>query len=564
MQEVQTKFKKLSIWTGQKRRLNAFQIFPWVWLIVAYCITFAVLAFYGRPYIDSDMASEMVLADLLNQEGGLMSTNWWYSTEIKICSLQVFYQIGLKIFPEDWYAARILGQALLMAVLLASFLYVGHGLKLKGNGIWGAAALACPFGVWYFWYGAFGGYYFVYMIWIMLGFGAILHLLYPTSKVKRLFQWGVLVGSTMISGLNSVKGLMVFYVPMTLTALVVLGIRWHLQPKQYPKQEFCLLMYSIVTTLVAGMGYLINGIFLAKNHSFNNYNGQEWTQLRISTLLDQWAEFFSLFGHPGDGFLKDKIPLFSVIGILGSFSILIIFAIVFSTVRLLWRWKELNTLQLVAPVLLVWTCLIQGIAFSCTGVPDSVNASYWLTAVPFVFPVLQLEGETEHFSLKFTRKFAAVAFCCCFVATSIGAMMQFFSTGYRINPHLETVCDWLVEQEYTQGFATFWNGNLLTEWSNGQIEMWVTEDFNTMESYQCLQKSSHQQPPEGEIFLITTREELKKMNLSQLYWWSNVVYEEDDSQALSKAGHYLIMTYQNYGDMMSAIQGAQSWEQTEM
>lgn len=91
--------------------------------------------------------------------------------------------------------------------------------------------------------------------------------------------------------------------------------------------------------------------------------------------------------------------------------------------------------------------------------------------------------------------------------------------------------------------------------------MWVVKDFNNMEINQWLQKSSHQQPPEGQMFLLTTQEELEKMGLSQLYWWSNVVYEEDDSQALSQAGHYLVMTYKNYDDMMNAIHGAQSWEQ---
>ena len=80
-----------------------------------------------------------------------------------------------------------------------------------------------------------------------------------------------------------------------------------------------------------------------------------------------------------------------------------------------------------------------------------------------------------------------------------------------------------------------------------------------MKIYEWLQKTSHIDPPEGPIFLLTTEEELDWMGLSQLYWWSNVVY--DDSQALSQAGHYLVMTYKNYDEMMNAIHGAQSWEQ---
>lgn len=73
MQNVLKKWKSSLAPKGSAR---FFQVFPWVWLIAAYCITFAVLALYGRPYIDSDMSSEMILADLLNQEGGLLSTNW--------------------------------------------------------------------------------------------------------------------------------------------------------------------------------------------------------------------------------------------------------------------------------------------------------------------------------------------------------------------------------------------------------------------------------------------------------------------------------------------------------
>lgn len=96
----------------------------------------------------------------------------------------------------------------------------------------------------------------------------------------------------------------------------------------------------------------------------------------------------------------------------------------------------------------------------------------------------------------------------------------------------------------------------MTEWSNGQLDMWVVEDFNTMEPDRWLQKTSHEQKPEGEVFLLTSRWELERMSLSSLYWWSTVVYEEGES-----SGDYLVMVYKDYDDMMNAIHGAQSWEQ---
>lgn len=306
---------------------------------------------------------------------------------------------------------------------------------------------------------------------------------------------------------------------------------------------------------MAAGGYVLNSTVLAANHSFLDYNDRSWTNLSIETLLDKWTDFLTLFGYPVDSFVNGGGPLFSLMGILGAFSLLTAGAFVFSLVRLLQRWRELEARRIL-PLLMVFILGVQGLIFTCTGRPGDINASYWLTTIPFAFLVFQLEGETEHFRLRFTRRAAALAFCICIVATSVESTMQFFRQGYRINPHLEEVCDWLAEQGYTQGYSTFWTGNVLTEWSNGQIEMWITNDFKTMEPYKWLQKTSHEQPPEGEIFLLTTRDELGYMGLSELYGWSTVVYEDTEENAPDYTKRYVVMTYKSYEDMLTAVQGA--------
>lgn len=530
-----------------------FQVFPWVWLIAAYCITFAVLALYGRPYIDSDMSSEMVLANLLNEEGKLLTTSWWYSTEIKFCSLQMFYQIGLRIFPHDWYAARMVGQALLVFVLLAAYLYVGHGLKLKNCGVWGAAALACPFGVWYLWYCMLGGYYIIYMVWILLSLGAILHLLNKNSlKRYRILHGFLLFISCMISGLNSIKGIMAFYLPMGVASFILLLLRWRETPQRCPRKETQLFVLSLMALLITSAAYCFNSLVFSKRFDFLDYNGQQWEPLSITVLLEKWSEFLSLFGFPKDSFFDNPIAMFSLSGVLGAFGVLTAAAIVFSLIRLLWHWKELQGRQLLIPLLFLCIMLVQGGIFSCTSEGVSSKAGRWLTVIPFVFPVLQLEGETEHFRLCFSRKVAALSFCICFVATSISTVRQFPTAGYVVNTHLESVCDWLVDHDYTQGYASFWNANVMTEWSSGQIEVWVAPDFKRMDRiYEWLQKTSHENPPEGKIFLLTTDQELEEQKIPELPNVSKVVYEEEE--AISKSGRYIIMEYESVEEMMEAI-----------
>lgn len=554
---LQQKLRGALVVPGERRSDRFFRLFPWIWLAAAYGITMLVLGLYGRAYIDSDMASEMILADLLNKEGGLLSTNWWYSTELHVFCLQPLYRITLLLFPHNWYAARVLGQGLFILMLLASYLYVGHGLGLKNCGVWGAAALACPFGVCYLWYGLLGGFYLPYMILLLLGFGAMLHLLRPAGRKRRAVQWLLLVGTSAVFGLNGIKGFMGFYIPMVLTAAVALGLQWHQQPEHCPRQERRLLFLSVVAIVVAAAGYLFYQNVLVPSHEVASFTDRLWGTFDLHTLVSKLADFLTLFGYPIDSSVGGEVPLFSAIGLLCAVGILTAAAIAFSVVRLLIRWKELQPIQRLAPLLLAAVCIEQGAIFAWTGSPYETNPYQWLTIVPLVFPVLQLEGETEHFKVPHARRAAALAFCACFVAVSVGSSMRYFTSGYRTNPHLEEVCDWLVDQGYTQGYATFWNGNVLTEWSDNQIEMWVSSDFNTMEPSHWLQKADHVEPPQGQVFLLTTAEELGAMNLSRLYWWSNVVYEDGEEQA-DRSKRYIVMAYDSVDDMMTAVHGAQS------
>ena len=64
------------------------------------------------------------------------------------------------------------------------------------------------------------------------------------------------------------------------------------------------------------------------------------------------------------------------------------------------------------------------------------------------------------------------------------------------------VADWLHEQGYTRGYATFWQANVITELTDGAIEMWQVEDLASLAMRPWLQKTSHASPPEGRTFVL--------------------------------------------------------------
>ena len=53
------------------------RLLPYLVLLSAYLISVGIFAYAGCENLNSDMASEMVLANLLNEEGKLLSENWY-------------------------------------------------------------------------------------------------------------------------------------------------------------------------------------------------------------------------------------------------------------------------------------------------------------------------------------------------------------------------------------------------------------------------------------------------------------------------------------------------------
>ena len=161
--------------TGNKQSLagRVGTVLPWLWLLGAWVFGVVFMLLYGRSLLDSDMASEMVLAAQLNREGGILSANWYYSTELRVFCQQLLFKLGLWAFPHNWHAARTLAQAILSALTAVSALYFFYGASLRKSAPWLAGALLCPFGFWQLFHCVFGGFYFVHMIFVMLSMGLV-------------------------------------------------------------------------------------------------------------------------------------------------------------------------------------------------------------------------------------------------------------------------------------------------------------------------------------------------------------------------------------------------------
>ena len=128
------------------RRFN--NILPWLFLASAYLLDLYLLIQFGRTNLDSDAASEMILASIENREHSLMSANWYYSTEIRFIYLQGIYRIGLLLFSDNWHFARVFSGAVLLAGYAASYLFLAKNSGVKNSiAVWTCAILLIRLGL---------------------------------------------------------------------------------------------------------------------------------------------------------------------------------------------------------------------------------------------------------------------------------------------------------------------------------------------------------------------------------------------------------------------------------
>lgn len=534
------------------------QVLPWVWLAAAWLAAVAFCAVYGRAYLDSDMASEMVLADLLNREGGLLSVNWFYSTEIRVVYQQLVFRLGLLLFPENWPAARVFGQAIMLALVAAGYLYFSYGAGAKRSAPWGAGAILLPFGFWQMFLVSFGGSYLPHIVFALFSAGLVLRLARPAPLWRTGLRLAVLAGIAGVSGLNGVRLLMNLYLPLAVAAAVMLAVRIHTEPQtltQPGRPEWRLTLAAFAAAAVNAAGYLVNTKVLAATHHFTSFDDRYWKGLDLGALLDTWSGFFSLFGYQSDPVVQSlntnqtRPELFSLRGILCLCGLALAVAVAAAAITLLRRWKRLTFGQQ-AVTALFWSILVvDGLIFALTGGSHGDNCSYWVPVLPFAFAVLEAAWATADFHLPATRWCAAALASLCLLGASTATVRQYLAEPLRGQPAIQTVCQWLLDNGYTEGYASFWDSNVLTELSSGQIECWTVSSVQNMSIYPWLQKTSHvDQAPQGRVFVLIGPDD-KIADLASLPYaadGSSIVYRDD-------AG-FTILSFDSAGEIYAALE----------
>lgn len=526
---------------------KVWQALPWLWMAAAYLFDLWYQLVPGKWIVDSDLASEMILSDLLNKEGTIISHNWFYSTELKVVNLQWFYRLGLLIFPNDWHLARTFGMAITLALFAAAMLFFVKCAGLGRAGLWMVGTLLWPFGQHYLVYAIYGGYYLVYTFFYMLVLALVLRSLNADKKHCAL-QWVLACVITAVAGMNGVKQLMVFHAPLCLAAAILLVLALHSCGKSDWKaaldacrKEVRLLAASLVTAVAAAAGYFVSNAVLSRMYDFKSYNFIVWNRDEDWFTLDRiLMDFFHEFGY------ENGSGVFHFGGIAAAVGLLLGCWMFFCIVRLLLRLDKLERNDKLLVLLLVAMLAVCGVAYTYF---HEYYLYFWLMNMPVAIAVMAVEIKTEDFHILGARQLLGVGLAVCFTLCAVSTVRQEQEHPYLAHKGLNTAAEWLVDNGYTQGYSTFWNGNAMTELTSGKLEVWTLQSLDRDDVPNWLQPKSHlTTDPEHPFLLIDTETDGPAENAKLIQY--------GDCTEVYNDGRYVIYDFADADALHAAAQAA--------
>ena len=526
---------------------KVWQALPWLWMAAAYLFDLWYQLVPGKWIVDSDLASEMILSDLLNREGTIISHNWFYSTELKVVNLQWFYRLGLLIFPNDWHLARTFGMAITLALFAAAMLFFVKCAGLGRAGLWMVGTLLWPFGQHYLVYAIYGGYYLVYTFFYMLVLALVLRSLNADKKHCAL-QWVLACVITAVAGMNGVKQLMVFHAPLCLAAAILLVLALHSCGKtnwkaalDASRKEVRLFAASLVTAVAAAAGYFVSNAVLSRMYDFKSYNFIVWNRDEDWFTLDRiLMDFFHEFGY------ENGSGVFHFGGIAAAVGLLLGCWMFFCIVRLLLRLDKLERNDKLLVLLLVAMLAVCGVAYTYF---HEYYLYFWLMNMPVAIAVMAVEIKTEDFHILGARQLLGVGLAACFTLCAVSTVRQEQEHPYLAHKGLNTAAEWLVDNGYTQGYSTFWNGNAMTELTSGKLEVWTLQSLDRDDVPNWLQPKSHlTTDPEHPFLLIDTETDGPAENAKLIQY--------GDCTEVYNDGRYVIYDFADADALHAAAQAA--------
>lgn len=479
---------------------------------------------WGSQIIDSDYATQLMLSKICAQEKSILSASWMYSTEIRFVNTQLVYGF-VFLFTQDWSVVRTVGNMILYGILLASYFYLMHPVKIRQKWkLLGGVFLLIPFSRVDLSIVFMSTDYIppICLLFLCLG-GLIRCVTGSKTGLRRIGAYGWMLLAFLIAGMNGLRSVMVLAGPLCLLCVYRFATR---QYGVFGKEGYTVAA-AVGSFLV---GFCVNRFIFLPGYGFNSYDGVLFADLESGGFIGEMA---ACLGVTLQALGYAVAPVLSLQGILNAVILGFTAVVVWLAV---WN-SRAGTKEYVCETGFLkqffWISLLFNILFY--GLTDSrmMIPRYLIPALYMLFPVIAIYLDQEK---DRARKLGGLAVVLLFFL--VGGLRTFYSLAANdINAHRYPSIQFLQQSDLHFGYATPWNAGVVTELTDGDIEIVNMRDIeNGVPALEtCPKKWFYEDYTfTGRPFLLLAREEYEIYRFADVVSKGELVYEDD---------YYVILLY---------------------
>ncbi len=478
----------------------------WLSIISLFAGTiFSLLLIYTKNSIlqNSDVSADLLLGKLLSQNGGVLSSDWFYSTELRVFQLQIVYKYMFRLFPNNWLMVMMSSTVVFIILIVVSFLFMCRMMGMGREALYAASLLVWPFGQWYFRLVLYGHHYPMHFVSEFLSLGLFFSIVNGSkNRLLGIAKCAALALFAFVFGLEGIRIFLICYAPLLITVAIFL---WGTVNDKFWKSGMLLkfendnMTRSVVAVLLACVsafaGLCVNRGVLDYKYRWMDMFVLDWAKLFVNNpMLEILSDLFALFGW------HEEVLMVGLCGIINCICFIffaILFVVIFRVYKKIadFSWQERFMLVFFA-VFFFFTCL-----YLSSNYQYSVN--YWIPLVPFIILIIAMYIKQMDRAPLYPLILAII------VVFSISTYIDPLPNSNLYDGNIAGAVKWLKESDYTCGFAKFWSSDVITEATDGRIEMWTTVDIDRVDDLEAsdkwLQEIRHSQElPEGKFFVLVS------------------------------------------------------------
>ena len=520
---IDLNYKKVE-WSNRLYYILSYTIFSCLFIMFIYFLNQRI-----DYLLNSDMSSEMILSEIIAGSGKLLNHDWYYSTEIRFFYIQLF-TVPFFYFTSNWHLIRVIATIIIVCIFMASLFFLMYSLNQHRFFPIIASLLILPVSFKYYEYVIYGLYYTPNII-LELNIIAIMFIISKTqNKNKKIILIVVTLLLSLIAGLSGLRNLINIFVPLGIASLITFLI--NLKSEHFKKCKD----FFILTTLVCAVGCVgnvINYFFLTKSFELSRfgYTSEFDFTLNKDGLRNVLQGFFNVLG-----FNINNIYLEIVLTLV----LIAIFAVAFI------KYFNLSLDEKLLAITLLSALVIYVIIQTFTNI-IFMPAYLIPIAMLFFFIVVAILKNLKKTKIsKHIIICLSCALCLCSVISSSINYVKLFKIDNTLMQR--DVLSIVLEEDCYEGYATFWNGNILTELSDGKVRVRHFEphayyETNIDNNYKWLQQKSFiERKPEGKVFVLFTTDEYENFSLAD--------YFIDDTYLVESNESYKLYIYSSYDEMI--------------